>query len=196
MSIIRMRGTGRATLPAEEAVFSVTVKRVKKTAEEAATEAKKAVSALEERLTAHGFSKELLKTGSVDLSPEYEHTATERKAVGYACRYHLKLVTDCADETIVSAVSALTCNAAEDFRVSFGVKNEKAAVKEIYAAACNDAKQKAEAAASALGKKLGELVKIEEDDAPHAFALRAVNAEVRPEEITVEGSVSVEWEIL
>jgi len=192
-----MRGTGRVSLPAEEAEFSVTVKRVQKTAEEAAAEAKKAVAALEERLTAHGFSKELLKTGSIDLSPEYEHTATARKAVGYACRYHLKLVTDCSDETIVAAVSALTCNAEEEFRISFGAKNGKAAVKEVYASACNDAREKAEAAANALGKRLGEIVKIEEDGgAPHAFALRAVSAEVRPEEITVEGSVSVEWEIV
>ncbi len=199
MAVIKVTGSAECALPVDTATVHLTVKRVRKTANEASKDVKEEVEKLGKRLAANSFTQTSLKTTSFSVAPEYEFADGKRVLLGYACRCRMKCEFAYTPEAVINAVSAMTeGDGEEEFGLSFGVKDEKEVRRALLAEACKDAKSKAEAVASAFGKRLGGCVKTEEcDPSGGAYAARCLSANaVGAEDARICISVFTEWETL
>lgn len=198
MATIKVTGSAECALPVDTATVHLTVKRVKKTADEASKAVNEGIAALERRLAANWFAQSSLKTVSFSVAPEYEYENGVRKAVGYACRCRMKCEFAYTQKAVVNAVAAMTEGGAEEeFSLSFGVQDETETKRGLLASACKEAKSKAEAIAAAIGKKLGGCVGVEECGVQEGGAVRCMSAHAgAPEDAAVSVSVVTEWEIL
>lgn len=197
MAVIKVTGSAECALPVDTATVHLTVKRVRKTANEASKAVNEGIDALGKRLAANWFTQSSLKTVSFSVAPEYEFTDGKRALLGYACRCRMKCEFAYTPKAVINAVSALTeGDGEEEFGLSFGVKDEKEVRRALLEQACKDARSKAEAVASALGKKLGGCVKTEEcDPSGGAYAARCMSANaVGAEDARLSVSVVTEWE--
>jgi uncharacterized protein len=178
------RGSVRATPDVMRLNVGVEVRREK--AGEAFAAVKAAAHKLTEALLAAGVAASDLRTNDLSLGAEYEKYP---KVVGYRASQGVEaLVRNLSKaDAIVDAVAAV----GEEVRlngISFEVSKAEALVRAARAAAYKDALAKAQQYATLTGRRLGRIVKLEEDgdSSPSRFAV-AEKTSINPG----QGSISV-----
>ncbi len=182
-----------------------------KASEAAARDEKK----LRAAVTAAGISPDALRTDSYNVGTSYEQERSADGSVknvfkGYICSHSLRLVFPLADGGLQKVLDALAgCEAKPRFDVCFTVADKQGVSAQLLAAACADAKQKAEILVAASGAKLGQLLRIEyganrpdfhsnarmsADGA--AMMMRAAAPAIEPQELTVRDGASFVWELI
>lgn len=198
--------TGRAEVRVvpDVATIQVAVLRQGKEAAGPRREAAERLDAVIKAARAAGVAERDLRSGGVQVHPEWEWDKG-RRLRGFTARAALELqVRDFA--VIGDLLTAFARAGADEIgEVQFGVADPRAVEREALTAAMADARRKAEALAAAAGVRLGEVLQIGEVNvelpgpvpAPRARAMALETAEapvpVAPGASVVPAAVVVRW---
>jgi len=202
---IEVNGSGETRTSPDTADLDVAIDTQAKTAEEAASSnaalATKVIDALKSMLGDKGR----ITTGGYSLNPEYDQRPSEKpRIIGYAAQNSVTVHTGALELVGALIDSAITAGANRINSLDFTVKDDTKARTEAIAIATRDARAQADALASALGVKLGKVLKgttvSEARPIPvrmgRAMAMSAnVATPVEPGEVKVPATVSLTFEI-
>ncbi len=202
---IEVDGSGETRTSPDTADLDLAIETQAKTAEEAANRnaalAAKVIDALKSKLD----SKGKITTGGYSLNPEYDQRASEKpRIIGYTAQNTVTVNTGALDLVGPLIDSAIAAGANRVNSLNFSVKDDTKARIEAIAIATRDARAQAQALASALGVKLGKVLKATtlSQARPIPIAMgRAMGysasgaTPVEPGEVTVAATVSLTFEI-
>jgi uncharacterized protein YggE len=202
---IEVGGTGEARTSPDTAELSVAIETTGKTAEEAANRnaslADKVTAALKSKLGDKGK----ISTGGYSLNPQYDQRPGHENPtiIGYTAQNSIVVETGAIDLVGALIDSAISAGANRVDYLNFTVKNDIKPRTEAITIATRDARAQADALASALGVKLGKVVKATTlaearpipMQRPMAMAAMRAATPVEPGEVTVSATVSLTFEI-
>jgi uncharacterized protein YggE len=176
---------------------------------------------LRDAFTAFGFERSDLKTLSFHVDTEYESyqdrkdNSWKQRFLGYKAYHTLKIEFPTERESIGRILSMLTgLSGKPEFHVEYTVKDTEKAKDELLKAAVSDSRHKAEILAEAAGTDLGSIMTIDYSWGVIDFVTRPMNRlaepamaygaamedsyemDIEPENIEVEDTVTVIWELL
>ncbi|MEG2002156.1 MAG: SIMPL domain-containing protein [Clostridia bacterium] len=214
MKTMAIKGTGEASGMPDKIEIKLTLISEDKIYEKMMTKANVDLERLKKDLTAVGFSDEDFKTTNFNVESVYDNVRNSsgeyiRVFKGFKCVHNLVFEfpydTDKLAQTLFAISKSLT---APEFSIVFTVKDKTAMTEKLLQNAIADAKSKAEILSKASNVKLGDIQKITYnfDDIAMVSNTRfqprlaatydAANISITPEDIKINDTVLVEWEIL
>ena len=205
---------GTSTLKATPDIVSVylTVEARSVSSAKSAQDAHKAMlDSLNDNLDLVGISKDEIKTSYYNIGPEYDWNKDGQSLKGYLATQ--QIIIELKDfSRVVSVVDSAINSGVSISGINFELSPEKQSEYKTQAIeqASADAKDKASATASGLGKKLGKLVSVQSQDFNYgpvvyyakadAFATGASEArdaavQINPTELSVYANVGVTYTI-
>ncbi len=176
-----------------------------------------ATEKMKELLLPFGFERSDLKTLSFGVDTEYESYKEKdqykRQFSGYKYTHVLKVEFDSDNKRLGKILYALAnCSLHPEFRLSYTVKDQETVKNELLGKAVKDAIAKAGVLAGAAGLKLGEIQSMDYSwgrvdlevypmsnrmlgDACMAEDSGSYDMDIEPDDIDVEDTVTVVWEI-
>jgi uncharacterized protein YggE len=203
---IEVGGSGEARTSPDTADLSVAIETTGKTAEEAANRnaalADKVTAALKSKLGGKGK----ISTGGYSLNPQYDQRPGHENPtiIGYTASNSIVVETGAIDLVGALIDSAISAGANRVDYLNFTVKNDIKPRTEAITTATRDARAQADALASALGVKLGKVIKattlaearpIPMQRMAMPMTMAAKSTPVEPGEVTVSATVSLTFEI-
>lgn len=162
-----------------------------------------------------GIKEEKIKTTNLNVNPEYDWVNGKRIDKGYLADHYIKIELSTEDSDKISGIIDAGVDAGSllsyiNFELSQKLQNEKKS--EAIKLATEDAKIKAEAMSSGLGKKLGNIVSVSDsnfnyspwpvyratvgaDTAESGSLAKESVAQITPSEQIVYGNVAVVYKI-
>lgn len=214
--IIRVTGTGRLSLTPDEINLAITLTDTLTTYQAAVEQSAQATGQLKHAFEAIGFKKENLKTTHFSIDSKYEGIhdpagAYRQEFAGYEYDHQLLLAFDADSSRLGQVLTAFVdSGVSAEFKIVYTVKDPESATNELLEKAVRDAKAKAERLAGAAGVSLGDLVHIDyawQDISFRNESFRSArftdqvaykgsfDLDVEPENIKLEKTVRVAWEI-
>lgn len=209
-------GVSEVSVIPDKIVFYFNIEAKGETATEAKNSAGEIYDLLVMKMQVLGFEKKEIKTENYNVYPEYNWIGNERKQKDFVANHFVKieLTTNESDKIgniIDAGVDAGAFISYINFELSQELENDyKARAIEL---ASEDARQKAEAIASGLGKNLGSLFSVSTSDFNYypwriydsagaeavgedsvQYAKSAVNS-IQPSEQIISASVTGVWRI-
>lgn len=179
------------------------------TAKEAEDENSRITDNVITALKKSGVGSDEIETDRFSIYPEYDWDEGYRELVGYRAEHTLKVTTTDTGKVGVYLDVAVDNGVNEVQGVNFGLTREKE--KEVYSEALvrasSLAEEKASSIAASLGVRLGDIISVSESSAgysPYRYFDYAVSemsmkgagpAPIQPEKVTVNGHVSLVFEI-
>ena len=174
-----------------------------------------ATEKLKELLVPFGFERTDLKTLSFGVDSEYvsykEKDEYKRRFDGYKYTHVLKVEFDSDNKQLGKILYALAhCSLNPEFRIGYTVKDPEAVKNELLGKAVQDAIAKAGVLAGAAGLKLGEIQSMDYSwgrvdlevypmdrclAEPICVEGNSYDLDIEPDDIDVEDTVTVVWEI-
>jgi len=209
-AIVSAQGQSSLDVDPDRVSINVNIEGKGETAIVANNEHNEMLDTLTLNLLKIGIDRDDIQTQGFNIYPEYDWSNGERKDKGFVARESVvivldefNLVSDVVDEVINSGALVSWIN----FELSEEKQNEFKA--EALKKAGEDARKKAEATASGLGKKLGGLVSIQSEDfnygpvryfeaaagAVSDSVVRKAAINLDPTDIKVRASVVVKYKI-
>jgi uncharacterized protein YggE len=138
-----------------------------------------AMSAVLQKLKSTGLPGEAIQTRAYDLHPEYDYADGRQTLRGYAARNSLEVRVDDLPRLgdVLDVAVSSGANAVGNIR--FDLKDRDAAEREALRLAVEDARKRAEAAASGAGMRVERIVRLEEHrivDTPPRPVMMAMRA--------------------
>ena len=217
MRTIRVTGKGQLkvhpdmtriviTLEGKNFDYGITLKRSSETTEK-----------LKDLLLPFGFERTDLKTLSFGVDSEYvsykENDEYKQRFDGYKYRHVLKVEFDSDNKRLGKILYALAhCSLNPEFRIGYTVKDPEAVKNELLGKAVQDAVAKAGVLAGAAGLKLGEIQSVDYSWGRVDFEVypmdkclaepmcadggSSYDLDIEPDDIEVQDTVTVVWEII
>jgi uncharacterized protein YggE len=162
-----------------------------------------AMSAVIQKLKGAGLAGDAIQTRGYDLQPEFDYANGRQTLRGYVARNTVEVRLD--DLARVGEVldASVTAGATSIGGVRFDLKDRSGVEREALRLAVEDARRRADAAASGAGMKVERVVRIEEQRAapippprPAVMAMRAEVAQaaeppIEPGEVEIRASVTM-----
>lgn len=160
-------------------------------------------------LKALGIADSDIETQNYNIYPQYNWSSGTNDIIGYTVSNEIKVSSD-DFENVGKIVDAAVDAGATINYINFDLSTEKQNdyKKLVLANASEDAREKAEAIASGLGKNLGSLISVSSSDynyypyplyraemASGASDLKAAVTDISPQKLEVTGSVTVVYAI-
>jgi uncharacterized protein YggE len=166
-SVIAVNGVGTVRLGADEAWLSIALEARAAKAVDARNRAGVQMTALQSAIKAAGLPADAIKTSSFSLLPQMEYDYGRVRVREYAARNVIEVrvgALDILGEVFDAAGSLKTPNSVSLTveGVRFDVKDRAAAEQEALQAALQDALRRAQTIASAAGRTVGGIVRVEE----------------------------------
>jgi hypothetical protein len=206
---INVAGDSELKFTPDQAEVWAGISIVKLTAEEAQTEANKAINAIIDGLRYKGISDKDISTDQLTLNQEYRWENNENKVVGWRATQILKIKT--TDLTKVGNIVDIAVNngANEIQSINFELSTAKETEykKQALAEATKNAREKAQAVADSLGVKLGDIKSVSESNyyyTPRVYAMAdkmggagavAEASSVLPGDVSVTGHISIVYAV-
>ncbi|MEM4336626.1 MAG: SIMPL domain-containing protein [Candidatus Woesearchaeota archaeon] len=194
-------------MPDEAIVYAVIETRAN-TAEAAKNENSRISDAVLTSLIKAGIEKKDIQTENFNIYPEYDWSNGTQKLIGYVASNYLKIITKDFNN-IGKIIDASVDSGARINYINFELSIEKS--NEYKAAALAnaslDAKRKAESIATGLGKKLGDLVRVESSDYNYypipiyramdsaEISVKSVATNIQPTTLDISASVTVIYKV-
>lgn len=172
------------------------------------------IEAIRKAIVSAGHEKQDLKTTDFNIKTEYESVQDaagnwKRKFQGYSCIHHLKLEFDLDMKRLGETITAISKSGANpEFNITFSIKDKAAVQSELLEKAVSNAAEKAAILAKASGVSLGAVQHIQYSwgelrlysntrfvEAGILEAPAALGMEIEPEDVEVNDTVTVIWEI-
>ncbi|MBR0085171.1 MAG: SIMPL domain-containing protein [Lachnospiraceae bacterium] len=221
MGTIKVTGRGRMSLRPDTVVIDMSLTRSEKEYEAAVKKSTEQTKEVRKAFEELGFKKEDVKTGHFSIDPEYESYQEKNiwktRFKGYIARQTLKVRFERDTDKLGQVLYAVAHLKSEPtFNISYTVKDTEAAKNELLKKAVEDSRIKAEVLADAAGVKLGEIENIDYSwgtidivtrpvnnlamprmmkAASAAEEAAAYNVDVEPENIEIDDTVTVIWNI-
>ena len=171
---------------------------------------------LRDLLVPFGFARTDLKTVSFDVDTEYESYREKgeykRRFAGYKYSHTLKLEFDSDNKRLGKILYALSaCGLCPEFKISYTVKDPEKVKNELLGNAVRDAAEKAGVLSTAAGLTLGQIQSLDYSWGTLEFEVNTIERrmmceptcaeeslpmDIEPDDIDVQDTVTVVWEIV
>jgi uncharacterized protein len=160
--VVVVTGEGVVKAAPDQAWVTLTAESRSKNPKDAQAQNANAMSAIQQKLAAAGFPKDVVRTLSYDLQLESDWVNGRQVPRGYVARNTIEVRLD--DITRVGEVIdiSVTSGATAVHGVRFDLKQRDALEREALKRATADARARADAAASGAGATIGRVVRVEE----------------------------------
>ena len=216
MRTIRVTGKGQLKVHPDMTRITIDLEGVYRDYTDTLMESSRATEELKSLLVPYGFDRTDLKTLSFDVDTEYESYREKdeykRRFVGYKYSHRLKVEFESDNVRLGKILYALANSFLHpEFRISYTVKDPETVKNELLGKAVQDAVAKAGVLSSAAGLKLGDIQsmdyswgRIDFEVHPMDKCLDACMVEekcngyamdIEPDDIEVQDTVTVVWEI-
>ena len=155
-------GEGIVKRAPDRAWVNVSVESRAKSPREAQKLNADAMSAVLQKLKGAGLSGDALQTRGYDLQPEFDYANGKQTLRGYVARNSVELRVDDLPRLGEYIEQAVSSGATSVGGVRFDLKDRASAEREALRLAVEDARRRADAAASGAGMRIDRVVKIEE----------------------------------
>jgi uncharacterized protein YggE len=200
-------GTGSAIGVPDQLRFTVSVHHSAADVTDAMNATSADVRSVVRALTSAGVAKADIRTASVSVQPTYRYSGGQELITGYAAseRVSVKVRDIKVAGKVISATANAAGNAVRIGGISMSVADPSTLQEQARESAIADARTKAEQFATAVGRKLGEVVVVEEStETPQPYQLRrgaldylaadnAAAVPINPGTQTTKVHVSVRW---
>ena len=218
--MIKVTGKGKLAVRPDTIQLNIRAEGVCPEYPEAVTKSAEHTAAIRSAIEKAGLDPKELKTANFSVDSKYEGYSDERgnwkqRFVGYEYQHALYIKFDNDNEQLGKALSELTkCSYPAEFSIGHTVKDPDAVKTQLLAKAVEDSREKAEVLAAAAGVKLGKIVTInyswgelqiyEQPMKRMALAEGAAaydnedafDLDIEADDIDVQDTVTVVWEIL
>jgi len=209
-STISVSGRSEVTVNPDKAEIFVNIETLQRTAKESKDENARISKDVMDALKKAGIKKNNIETTLFSISPRYQFNRNAQKSelIGYIVTHVLKVTTTDLDKVGNYVDTAVDNGATRINTINFGLtdKKKKEVNGEAMIQASNAAKEKAEALATNLGVRLGNIASVSESSfdyipfvtrqfAVAEAALDSVPTEISPQDVTVRATVNVAFEI-
>jgi len=193
----------------DEAIVYLNIQTRELTAEAAKNQNAEITGKVLAALDKIGISKTDMQTENYNIYPEYDWSNGTQKLIGYTAQNSVKVTTknfDTIGKIVDGAVDAGALISYINFDLSSQKNNDYKVA--VLANASSDARRKAEAIASGLGKGLGELVSVQSSDYNYqpyplyraetvsaGVAPKAVATDITPKKLDVSATVTVTFKL-
>jgi uncharacterized protein YggE len=204
--VVITQGFGTAKRAPDRAWVSIAVEARESKAADARTQAAKQMATVQAGLKTIGIAADAFKTTDFTLQPQGEFDGTRNRVNGYVVHNEIEVRVDNIDQIgdVIDAAGSVKTSGTLSVSISnvrFDLKNSESIVKETLGLAVQDALGRARAIATAAGRTIGNIVKIEEQPGiePRPFLVTTrsgTNVQfdktpIAPNEIEIRSSVSV-----
>jgi uncharacterized protein YggE len=195
--------SGEAVLrrPPDQAFVAVTIESRAKSVRDAQGQNATAASAVRKRLEAAGLQGDAIRTLGYYLHEDVDHADGRRVSRGYVARNTFEVRLDDIERTGEVIDSAVQAGATSIGGVRFELKDRRAAEREALRLAVADARERADAAAAAIGRAVDRVIRVEEGSpgvpgprpmpGVQVFAQSAAMTNVEPGTIEVRAQATV-----
>ena len=225
MKTIRVTGKGQIKVHPDMTRVTIELEGTYKDYAKTLRRSSEDTEAIKDLLAPFGFERTDLKTLSFGVETEYEsyqerrgdRTEYKRRFVGYKYTHRMKVEFESDNDRLGKILYALTtCPLDPEFSLSYTVKDPEAAKNLLLDKAVKDAIAKVGVLAGAAGQKLGEIQNMDYSwghidfefrpmdsglgsriEEPGGFLeSKSLDLDIEPDDIEVEDTVTVVWEIL
>ncbi|MCD4666673.1 SIMPL domain-containing protein [archaeon] len=207
---IVVSGSSTIQIDPDEAILTLTIRTESEDADDAAEENADITDDVIDALRKE-VDKDNIETLHYRVNPmyKYDYETNYREEVGYEVVHVLEVTTEDFDDVGDLVDLAISEGATSIDNVRFDISEEKREefYQDVLADASGNARKKAEAIADGLDLTLGKIVSITEsnnnyrpyyyatDLAMEAGALKSADTEILPQELELQGYITVEFEI-
>lgn len=218
MRTIRVTGKGILKVHPDMTRITITLEGINRDYGKTLRQSAEDTEQLKDTLEPFGFERTDLKTLSFGVDTEYESYQEKgdwkRRFVGYKFTHVLKVEFDSDNSRLGKVLFALAnCRLHPEIRLSYTVKDPEAVKNELLGKAVQDAVAKAGVLSGAAGLKLGAIqsvdyswgqINLEIEPMDRCMALDEMAApvcngscdmDIEPDDIDVQDTVTVVWEI-
>lgn len=202
---VEVIGNARMSVMPDEALVYLQIETRDKSAEEAKNKNALITANVISSLTNIGIAQESIQTENYNIYPEYDYEKG-RDITGYIASNYIKVITK--DFTSVGKIvdSSVNSGALINY-INFELSTEKSNEykKLVLAEASKDSKEKAQAIADGLDKKLGSLISISSSDYNYmpyllyregtAQDAKAAATNIQPRNLEVSASINAKYKI-
>lgn len=172
------------------------------------------IEAIRKAVVSTGHDRQALKTVDFNIKTEYESVKDaagnwKQKFKGYSCIHHLKLEFDLNIKRLGETLIAISKSGVNpEFTINFSIKDKAAVQAELLERAVANATEKATILAKASGVSLGAIKHIQYSwgelrlysnarfaESGILEASAAFGMEIEPEDVEVDDTVTVIWDI-
>ena len=205
---IRVQGHANVSKRPDIIVLSFAVVEKELVYQDCIRNANQRVEILQLELEKLHIDKKSLKTTNYSISTDYvyDDKKKERVFTGYKVNHSLQLELPFDKEQTGRIIDMLSLSKSRaEMNISFDLKDKQALQKELLETAVELAKRNAEIIASSAGITLGPIrsieygwseIRIENHLRLDAMELRSSLADIEPEDLTAQDSVTITWDIL
>ena len=219
MRTIRVTGRGQIKVHPDMTRITITLEGMEYDYGETLERSSKDTETLKDTLESLGFARADLKTLSFDVDTEYESykekETWKKRFMGYKFSHVMKVEFESDNQRLGKVLYALAhCNLHPEFRISYTVKDPETTKNELLGKAVQDAMAKAGVLTGAAGLSLGEIQSIDYSWGRVDFEVRPMDRDlmmckemapmepgcsydldIEPDDIEVEDTVTVVWEV-
>lgn len=216
MRTIRVTGKGMIKVHPDMTRIVMTLEGIEQEYAEALKRSAEETEQLKDTLEPFGFKRSDLKTLSFGVDTEYESYKVKdeykRRFVGYKFTHSLKVEFESDNKRLGKVLYALAnCQLHPEFRLGYTVKDPEAVKNELLGKAVQDAVAKAGVLSKAAGLKLGDIQsmdyswgRVEMEVYPMSRDIlcecqmsptESYDLDIEPDDIEVQDTVTVVWEI-
>ena len=218
MKTIRVTGKGQLKVHPDMTRITMELEGIYKDYTDTLMESSCATEEIKKLLVPFGFQRTDLKTLSFDINTEYESYKEDdtykRRFAGYKYSHTLKVEFESDNLRLGKILYVLAnCSLHPEFSLSYTVKDPEAVKNELLGKAVKDAIAKAGVLSSAAGVKLGDIQSVDYSWGEIDFEVRPMNRnlemynckaleptaaydmDIEPDDIEVQDTVTVVWEI-
>jgi uncharacterized protein YggE len=160
--VVVAAGEGKVLAAPDEAYVSLSAESRAKNPKDAQKVTAQAMTAVHQRLTQAGLSKEAIRTLAYDVQPEFDWAGGKQTLRGYVARNTIEVRLDGVDRVGEIVDLAIAAGATAVSHIRFDIKERAALEREALKRAAADALARAEAAAAGAGRAIARVIKIEE----------------------------------
>jgi uncharacterized protein YggE len=209
MRLLKVQGKGHVTTEPDMVTLSFDVESKERDYEESVRNLNMRAEDLRGSMSASGLDKARLKTTSFSVRVDTQYKDGQHLFVGYVASHRLQVEMP-LDKSLLNKVLSHVAqgHSGAEIRLAFSVKDRDTLRKKVLTRAVHVAKGNAETLAKAAGVTLGKLVQIDYGWAEVRIydreasmlcegpeAMLAFDAEIEPEDVAAEDSVTLVFEI-
>jgi uncharacterized protein YggE len=157
-----VRGSGEVRAVPDMATIALGAEQQAKTPKEAQAAVAKAMTAVQQRITAAGVPKDAIRTTHYDVQPQFDYANGRQTLRGYVARHTIDVRVDDIDRIGELLDAAIAAGGTSVQGVRFDLKKREALEREALTRAVADARARADALAAGAGSAVAGIVRVEE----------------------------------
>ena len=194
--VIVTTGEGVMKQAPDRAWVTIAAESRARTAQEAQRLNTDAMKAVVEKIKASGIPADAIQTTGYNLQPEFDYANGKQTLRGYVARNQVQVRVDALAKTGDVIGAAVGSGATNVSGVRFDLKDRETAEREALRLAVQDARQRANYAATGAGVTIDRVVRVEEQrdgpDMPRPMQMMAMRSEAAQSAVPVEaGEIEV-----